>query len=66
MRTSLVKLVCALALLALPALLPSPARADKCATCPDLLKACKTFCGSNNVIFDCQNHNPCAGTCTCG
>ena len=66
MKTSLVKLACALALLALPALLPSPARADKCATCPELLKACKNFCGSNNVVFDCQNHNPCAGTCTCG
>ncbi len=66
MKTSLVKLACALALLALPALLPSPARADKCATCPELLKACKDFCGSNNVIFNCQNHNPCAGTCTCG
>jgi len=65
-KTSLVKLACALVLLALPALLPSPAHADKCATCPDLLKACKTFCGSNNVVFDCQNHNPCAGTCTCG
>jgi|GEM_PF-2538956 len=65
MKTSLVKLACVLVLLALPALPPPPARADKCATCPDLLKACKTFCGSNNVIFDCQNHNPCAGTCTC-
>jgi len=51
-KTSLVKLACALVLLALPTLLPSPARADKCATCPDLLKACKTFCGSNNVVFD--------------
>jgi len=66
MKTSLVKLACVLVLLALPALMPSSARADKCATCPDLLKACKEFCGSNNVIFDCQNHNPCAGTCTCG
>ena len=54
------------ALLALPVLLPSPAAADKCASCPDLIKSCKSFCGSNNVIFNCQNSNPCAGTCTCG
>ena len=37
----------------------------KCASCPDLLKACKNFCGADNVTFNCQNHNPCAGTCTC-
>ncbi len=66
MKKPLLKLACALGLLALTALMPSPARADKCATCPELLQACKNFCGSNNVIFDCQNHNPCAGTCTCG
>ena len=54
-------------LLVVASLIPvRPVAADKCATCPELLKACKAFCGSNNVIFDCQNHNPCAGTCTCG
>jgi hypothetical protein len=67
MKKTLTKLVLACALLALPALLPSPAAADKCASCPDLLKACRSFCGgSNDVIFNCQNSNPCAGTCTCG
>src|SRR5262245_25794833 len=54
------------AVLATPAQPPAPLWLDgKCATCPELLKACKTFCGSNNVTFNCQNHNPCAGTCTC-
>jgi hypothetical protein len=51
-----------------PALLAPPAplfQADKCATCSDLLKSCKAFCGNNNVDFHCQNSNPCAGTCTC-
>jgi hypothetical protein len=66
MKRTFLKLAFACSLMILPALLPAPAGADKCASCPDLLKACKTFCGSNNVIFDCQNHNPCAGTCTCG
>jgi len=37
----------------------------KCASCPDLLKSCKAFCGSNNVTFNCQNSSPCAGTCSC-
>lgn len=55
------------AVLATPAQPPAPLwLADgKCASCPDLLKACKDFCGSNNVTFNCQNHNPCAGTCSC-
>ena len=66
MKKTFLKLACACALLSLPALLPAPARADKCASCPDLLKSCKSFCGSNNVVFNCQNSNPCAGTCTCG
>jgi len=67
MTKRLIHLGCCAALLALSSLLPvRPVAADKCASCPDLLKACKDFCGSNNVIFDCQNHNPCAGTCTCG
>jgi len=66
MKKTVLKLAFACGLLVLPVLLSSPAAADKCATCPELLKACKAFCGSNNVVFDCQNHNPCAGTCTCG
>lgn len=37
----------------------------KCASCSELLKACKAFCGANNVTFNCQNSSPCAGTCTC-
>jgi hypothetical protein len=37
----------------------------KCASCSDLLKSCKAFCGNNNVNFNCQNSSPCAGTCTC-
>jgi hypothetical protein len=55
------------AVFATPAQPPAPLwLADgKCATCPELLKACKDFCGSNNVTFNCQNHNPCAGTCSC-
>jgi hypothetical protein len=65
-KRTLAKLTLACALLALPAFLPTPAAADKCASCPDLIKACKSFCGSNNVVFNCQNSNPCAGTCTCG
>jgi len=45
---------------------PAPVfTADKCASCPDLLKACRTFCGSSQVNFNCQNSSPCAGTCTC-
>ena len=66
MKRRFLKLAFACTLLVLPALLSTPAGAEKCASCPDLLKACKSFCGSNNVIFNCQNHNPCAGTCTCG
>jgi hypothetical protein len=66
MNKTLLKLTLACGLLAFTALLPVPAGAEKCATCPDLLKSCKTFCGSNDVIFNCQNSNPCAGTCTCG
>jgi hypothetical protein len=66
MKKTFLKLACACALLTLPALLPAPVQAEKCATCADLLKSCKSFCGSNNVVFDCQNSNPCAGTCTCG
>ncbi|HEX9943553.1 MAG TPA: hypothetical protein VGG03_16190 [Thermoanaerobaculia bacterium] len=66
MKKTLAKLTLACALLALPALLPAPAAADKCASCPEQIKACKSFCGSNNVIFNCQNSNPCAGTCSCG
>ena len=66
MKRTLLKLACAGCLLALPFVLPVPAAAEKCATCSELVKACKNFCGSNNVIFDCQNSNPCAGTCTCG
>jgi hypothetical protein len=66
MKKTILKLACASALLTLTALVPAPAAAGKCATCPELLQSCKTFCGSNNVVFDCQNHNPCAGTCTCG
>ncbi|HEV8578969.1 MAG TPA: hypothetical protein VGX68_07775 [Thermoanaerobaculia bacterium] len=66
-RKGIQLLLCSTAVLVLASLLPTrPAAADKCASCPDQLKACKTFCGSNNVVFDCQNHNPCAGTCTCG
>src|SRR5262245_26960698 len=54
------------ATLATPAQPPAPLwLAGKCASCPDLLKACKNFCGADNVTFNCQNHNPCAGTCTC-
>jgi hypothetical protein len=37
----------------------------KCASCSDLLKSCKAFCGNNNVNYQCQNSSPCAGTCTC-
>ncbi|MFL6195032.1 MAG: hypothetical protein ACJ75H_12730 [Thermoanaerobaculia bacterium] len=66
MKKTLLKLTLACSLLALSALMPTAASAEKCASCPDLLKSCKSFCGSNNVIFDCQNSNPCAGTCVCG
>jgi hypothetical protein len=66
MKKTVLKLACAVALLALSAFMPAPASAGKCATCPELLQSCKSFCGSNNVVFNCQNHNPCAGTCTCG
>ena len=66
MKKTLLKLVLACGLLVLPAFLTTPAAAGKCASCPDLLKSCKSFCGSNNVVFSCQNSNPCAGTCTCG
>lgn len=65
-KKTVAKLTLTCALLAFAALLPAPAVADKCSPCPDLLKACKSFCGSNNVVFNCQNSNPCAGTCTCG
>ena len=66
MKKTLLKLALACGLLVLPAFLTTPAAAEKCASCPDLLKSCKSFCGSNNVVFNCQNSNPCAGTCTCG
>jgi hypothetical protein len=66
MKKSLTKLAFACSLLALPALMPAAAVAGKCATCSELLQSCKSFCGSNNVVFSCQNNNPCAGTCTCG
>ena len=66
MKRTFLKLAFACSILVLPALVSVPAAADKCASCPDQIKACKSFCGSNNVIFNCQNHNPCAGTCTCG
>jgi hypothetical protein len=66
MKKTFSKLVLAGGLLALSAFLPSAAVAEKCASCPDQIKACKAFCGSNNVIFNCQNSNPCAGTCACG
>lgn len=65
MKRTLLKLAAACCLLALPFVMPVPAAA-KCASCSELIKACKTFCGSNNVVFDCQNSNPCAGTCACG
>jgi hypothetical protein len=65
MKRTLLKLTLACGLLALPILLPA-ASAEKCASCSELLKSCKAFCGSNNVIFNCQNSSPCAGTCTCG
>jgi hypothetical protein len=65
MKKTLLKLTLACGLLALPFVVPSPVSAQKCATCSELLKSCKEFCG-NNVIFDCQNSSPCAGTCTCG
>lgn len=59
------KLVCA-GLLVLPAVFSAPlASAGKCATCSELLQSCRSFCGSNQVNFSCQNNNPCAGTCTC-
>jgi hypothetical protein len=66
MKRTFLKLTLACGLLVLPFVLPVPAAAEKCASCPELLKACKTFCGSNNVVFNCQNSNPCAGTCSCG
>jgi methionine aminopeptidase len=66
MKKTFLKLALACGLLATALLPVSPVSAQKCATCPELLKACKTFCGSNNVVFNCQNSNPCAGTCTCG
>jgi len=65
MKQTLLKLVFACGLLVLPFLSTPTAAADKCATCPELLQACRSFCGSNQVNFNCQNHNPCAGTCTC-
>lgn len=61
----LVKLAAACALLALPALVPTPAEAIKCAKCSDQHQACIAFCGSNQINFSCQNSNPCAGTCSC-
>jgi hypothetical protein len=61
----LLKLATACALLTLPALVPAPAEAIKCATCSDQHKACISFCGSNQINFSCQNSNPCAGTCSC-
>jgi hypothetical protein len=66
MKRIALKFAVACCLLALPFTLPVPAAAQKCATCSELLKACKGFCGNNNVVFNCQNNNPCAGTCTCG
>ncbi len=66
MKKTFLKLACASALLALTALVPTPAAAGKCATCPELLQWCKSFCGSNNIVFHCQDLNPCPGTCTCG
>jgi hypothetical protein len=45
---------------------PAPVfAADKCATCQELLQACRSFCGTTHVNFSCQNSSPCAGTCTC-
>jgi len=66
MKKTFLKLALACGLLATALLPASPASAQKCASCPDLLKSCKAFCGSNNVVFNCQNSSPCAGTCTCG
>lgn len=65
MKRTLLKLACAGCLLVLPFVLPGPAAAEKCASCSELLKSCKAFCGGS-VVFNCQNSNPCAGTCTCG
>lgn len=66
MKKTFLKLALASGLLAAALLPVSPASAQKCASCSELLKSCKAFCGSNNVVFDCQNSSPCAGTCTCG
>jgi hypothetical protein len=41
------------------------AQQAKCATCSELQRACKDFCGANNINFQCQGNNPCAGTCSC-
>jgi len=66
MKKTLLKLLCAGALLVLPTFLaPRETAADKCASCPDQHKACIAFCGSNQINFSCQNSNPCAGTCSC-
>ena len=66
MKKTLLKLVFACGLMALPMFLSAPeAAATKCASCPDQHKACIAFCGSNQIDFSCQNSNPCAGTCAC-
>jgi hypothetical protein len=66
MKKTLLKLLCAGTLLALPLFVSAPdSAADKCATCSDQHKACIAFCGSNQINFSCQNNNPCAGTCSC-
>lgn len=66
MKKTFWKLALACGLLAAALLPGAPASAQKCASCSELLKSCKAFCGSNNVVFNCQNSSPCAGTCTCG
>jgi hypothetical protein len=44
---------------------PEPLWLAKCASCSELQRACKDFCGPNNIDFHCQGSNPCAGTCSC-
>lgn len=44
---------------------PEPLWLAKCASCSELQRACKDFCGPDNIDFHCQGSNPCAGTCSC-
>ena len=65
MKKTLIKLALPLFLLTCATFVPPRVADAKCATCPELLQACRNFCGTNQVNYSCQNHNPCAGTCSC-